>query len=80
MNTREAIAKRIKELCIQNRITPNALSYKAGLTQSTIESILNGASKNPGVCTIKKICDGLDITLSEFFNTPYFNGLEQELY
>ena len=79
MGIYETTAKRIRELCKERGITPNGLSYIAGVSQSTIKSILNGESKNPGIVTIKKICDGLDITIGEFFNTEEFNALEQEL-
>ena len=79
MNTQEAISSRITELCKEHEITPNALSYISGVPQSTIKSILNGESKNPGAVTIKKLCDGFEITLGEFFNTDIFNELEQEL-
>lgn len=79
MNTRKAIANRIRELCTQNGISPNGLSYVAGVSQSTIKSILNGESKNPGTVTIKKLCDGLGISLTEFFNTEVFCSLEQEI-
>lgn len=79
MDTHEAIIKRIYELCEEQNITPNGLSYIAGISQSTIKSILNNESKNPGTITIKKLCDGLNITLREFFSTPYFDDLEQEI-
>lgn len=79
MCTRHAVADRIMELCNERSITPNALSYRAGVPQSTIKSILNGESLNPGIVTIKKLCDGLDVTLPEFFNTDRFRGLEQEI-
>lgn len=79
MDTREATAKRIRELCTQKNITPNGLSNLAAVPQATIKSILNGESKNPGIVTIKKLCDGLDITLEEFFATDEFNSLEQEI-
>jgi len=79
MNTRQAIAARIIELCNERNITPNALSYRAAVPQSTIKSILNDESQNPGVVTIKKLCDGLGITLSDFFNTDVFSNLEQEI-
>ncbi len=71
--------ERIYELCRQRKITPNALSYMCGISQSTIKSILNGESKNPGIVTLKKICDGLDISIMEFFDTPEYAKLEQEL-
>ena len=80
MNTREAVAARILELCHVRELTPNGLSNLSAVPQSTIKSILNGESQNPGIVTIKKLCDGLDITLAEFFSTPVFDSLEQEIY
>ena len=79
MNTSEAIAERIRMLCKNRGITPNALSYMAAVPQSTIKSILNGESLNPGIVTIKKLCDGLDITLNSFFNSSLFDDLDQEI-
>lgn len=79
MDTREAVIERILELCRARNITPNALSYLAGVPQSTIKSILNNETMNPGVVTIKKICDGFGITLPEFFDTDLFRHLEQEI-
>lgn len=64
----EAIALRILNLCKERNITPNKLSTISGMTQSTINNIINTGSKNPTVSTIKKICDGLEITLSDFFD------------
>ena len=79
MSIYDLVVKRIYELCQERQITPNALSYMAGVSQSTIKSILNGESKNPGIVTIKKLCDGLDISIIEFFNTEEFKNLEQEI-
>lgn len=79
MNTQEAIAFRIRQLCRERGITPNGLANLAAVPQATIKSILQGESKNPGVVTIKKLCDGLEITLGEFFSTQEFDGLEQEI-
>ena len=79
MNTREAVAKRIRELCEERRLTPNGISIIAGVPQATVKSILNGESKNPGVGTIKKLCDGLGITIEEFFHSDLFRELEQEI-
>lgn len=79
MGTREAIAKRILQLCEERSITPNKLSTISAVPQATIKSILNGESKNPGTVTIKKLCDGLEITLGEFFGTEEFDSLEQEI-
>lgn len=75
-----AVVKRIRDLCDEKKIIPNALSYASGISQSTVKSILNGESTNPGIVTIKKLCDGFGITISEFFNTEEFRNLEQELY
>ena len=79
MNTNQVVIKRINELCRERNWTPNHLSYVSGVSQSTIKSILNGESKNPGIVTLKMLCDGFDITLGEFFGTSDFNNLEQEL-
>lgn len=79
MGVCDLVVQRIYQLCKEREITPNALSYMAGVSQSTIKSILNGESKNPGIVTIKKICDGFDISLIEFFNTEEFSSLEQEI-
>ncbi len=80
MNTREAVANRIIQLCKERGITPNALSNISAVPQATIKSILNGESRNPGTVTIKKLCDGFEITLGQFFSTPEFDALEQEIY
>lgn len=77
MSLKEVLQQRILELCKQHKMTPNGLAYHCGIDRSTIYSILGNKSKNPEVATIKKICDGLDITLAEFFNTDEFNNLEQ---
>lgn len=79
MNTQEAIALRIRELCKERGITPNGLSYISGVSQSTIKSILNGESKNPGAVTLKKLCDGFGINLKDFFNDCRFDNLHQEI-
>ncbi len=79
MDLNEAIKTRVYEYCKKRDITPNGLSYLCGISQSTIKSILNDETKNPTIATIKKICDGLEITLAEFFDAPEFNDLEQEI-
>ena len=79
MNTQEAVAARILQLCKERGITPNGLSNLAAVPQATVKSILNGESKNPGTVTIKKLCDGMEITLGEFFSAPVFDQLEQEI-
>ena len=67
------------QLCRERGLTPNGISNIAAVPQSTIKSILNGESSNPGIVTIKKLCDGFEITLGEFFSTPEFDELEQEI-
>ncbi len=79
MTTKDTVAFRIRQLCEDRDITPNGLSYIAAVPQATIKSILNDESKNPGIVTIKKLCDGFGITLGEFFSTPEFDALEQEI-
>lgn len=69
MDIREAIANCIRQLCKEQRLTPNAISNISAVPQATIKSILNGESKNPGTVTIKRLCDGFEITLGEFFHT-----------
>ena len=66
------VVNRIRQLCKQQEITINALGYVSGVPQSTIKSIMNGESKNPGVVTLKKLCDGLNISITEFFETDTF--------
>lgn len=79
MTTSEAIVKRIESLCSERGITVGKLCSFSGTTQSTINDIVNGVTRNPGVVTIKKLCDGLGITLGEFFSSEEFNSLEQEI-
>ena len=79
MNTQEAVVKRIKQLCSEKNVTPNGISNMSAIPQGTLKSILNGESRNPGIVNIKKLCDGFDITLGEFFSTELFDGLEQEI-
>ena len=79
MLIKEAIEKRIISLCDERGIAINTLANISGVTPSTIYSILNEKSKNPGICSIKKICDGLEISIKEFFDDEIFDDLEQEI-
>ncbi len=79
MNTKEAVAKRILELCDEHHITVNALADISGVSPSTVYSMLNEKSQNPGVVSLKKICDGLEISIRDFFNSDLFDDLEQEI-
>ncbi len=79
MNTKEAVAHRLISLCEQRGLAINALANLSGVSPSTVYSMLNEKSQNPGIVSIKKICDGLDITLGEFFSSPEFDSLGQEI-
>ena len=79
MDTIEAVRNRILELCGQREITINKLATLSAHPPSSIKNILYGKSQNPKLLTIKLICDGLGITLGEFFSTSEFDGLEQEI-
>ena len=79
MNTKEAVAARIIELCGEHGIAINALAHISGVSPSTVYSMLNQKSKNPGVVSIKKLCDGLGITVREFFDCELFDETEQEI-
>lgn len=80
MNISAAVAERILEFCKERNITVNKLSNMSGVTQSTVNDIVNHRAKNIGIVTIKKLCDGLEITITDFFDTDSFRKLEQELY
>ena len=79
MTTKEAIAKRIIDLCGEHDIAINGLANISGVSPSTVYSMLNEKSQNPGVVSIKKLCDGMDITLREFFDSELFDDIEQEI-
>ena len=79
MNTRITVANRLQQLCAEKQISINNLANISAVPPSTLKNILYGKSKNSGIVTLKKLCDGLDITLGEFFNTAEFDALEQEI-
>ena len=79
MNTKEAVALRIIELCKERNIAINSLANISGVSPSTVYSMLNEKSQNPGVVSIKKLCDGLEISLRDFFDSPIFDDIEQEI-
>ncbi len=78
MNAKEAVAKRINELCSQREISVNALANIAGISPSTVYSMLNHKSQNPGVVSLHKICFGFNISLREFFDSNIFDNIEME--
>ena len=79
MNIGEAVKLRISELCTQNKITLNKLATISGVTQSTLNNIISGRNNSTTISTIKKLCDGLEISIEEFFHSPLFRDLEQEI-
>ena len=79
MNVKDAVADRVRELCQIYEIRPNELATRAGITPSTIYSLLDPRRRDVSVLTVKKICDGLDITLGDFLSTPKFDALDQEI-
>ena len=79
MNITEAVKRRLGELCYEAGINYSQLATISGVAYTTVKSIFYGQSNNPGISTIKKLCDGLGITITEFFDTEYFKNIEQEI-
>ena len=79
MNVKEAVLKRINEICDDRGIAVNKLANLSGITPSTVYSVFDIDRKDIGIVLIKKICDGLEITLQDFFNSEIFDSLDQEL-
>ena len=79
MDVGSAVRLRILELCNENNITVNKLATVSGITQTTLNNIVNGRNNSTTVSTVKKICDGLNITLIDFFSSAVFSNLEQEI-
>ena len=79
MSIKDAVANRFQQLCRERGIRPNELANRAGVTPSTVYSMLDPKRRDISILTIKKLCDGLDLTVGEFFSTPEFDALEQEI-
>ena len=79
MNVGEAVRERILELCREHDVSVNKLSSMSGVTQSTVNNIVSGRNNSATVSTVKKLCDGLGISIEDFFNSDLFRGLEQEI-
>lgn len=79
MSVKDAVAERFQNLCQERNIRINELANLSGVTPSTAYSMLDSRRRDISIVTIKKFCDGLDITLGEFFSTPEFDTLEQEI-
>ena len=79
MNVGQAVRERIAELCEEKHITINKLANISGITQSTLNNIMSGRNNSTTISTIQKICDGLEITVTDFFDSPLYLGIEQEI-
>lgn len=79
MRVGEAVRLRILELCRERELSVNKLSGMCGMTQSTLNNIVSGRNNSATVATVKKICDGLEIPILQFFDCPLFEDLEQEI-
>ncbi len=79
MKVKDIVVKRFKEICDERKIKINELANISGVTPSTAYSMFDESRRDISINTIKKFCDGLDITLGEFFSTPDFDNLEQEI-
>lgn len=79
MGIKQAIVERIKHLCRERNIKYNSLATISGVTPSTVYSMLDTSRKDIGVVVLKKLCDGLDITISDFFDDDIFRNLTQEI-
>jgi len=79
MQVKQAVAERFRAICTERNMKPNELATRSGVTPSTVYSMLDDSRHDVSIVTIKKLCDGLDMTLGEFFSTPEFDALEQEI-
>ena len=79
MTAKEAVAERIRDICRERNMAINALANESGVSPSTVYSMLNEKSQNPGVVSLQKLCDGWQITLRQFFDSSLFDNIEQEI-
>ena len=79
MTVKDAVAERFRQICKERNIKPNELANRAGITPSSVYSMLDPKRREVSVNLVKKLCDGMDMTLGEFFSAPEFDGLEQEI-
>lgn len=80
MSVKDAVAKRFRGLCEERGIKTNELANISGVTPSTVYSMLDSRRREVSITTIKKLCDGLEISLVEFFDCPLFKDLNQEIH
>lgn len=79
MTVKDAIVRRFQQICDQRGIKTNELATISGVTPSTVYSMMDNKRRDLSIVTVKKLCDGLDMSLGEFFSTPEFDALEQEI-
>ena len=79
MNVKDVVAQRFRQICTERNLKINELASRSGVTPSTAYSMMDPSRRDVSIVTIKKFCDGLDITLGEFFSTAEFDSLEQEI-
>lgn len=79
MTVKDAVVTRFKAICQERKMTANELANLSGVTPSTVYSMMDSSRRDLSIITIKKLCDGLNISLDEFFNDPVFHNLEQEI-
>ena len=80
MRMKEAIVKRFQQLCQERNIKYNELANLSGVTPSTVYSMMDERRKDVSAVTVKKLCDGLGISVRAFYDSPLFESLEQEIY
>ena len=79
VGVKDAVTERFIEICEERSIRPNELATLSGVTPSTVYSMLNSSRRDISILTIKKLCDGLEISIPDFFDTEYFRAIEQEI-
>lgn len=79
MSIKDAVAYRFNELCIDRKIKYNQLATLSGVTPSTVYSMMDNTRRDISIITVKKLCDGLNISIAEFFDSEIFKNLEQEI-
>ena len=79
MGVKDAVAARFESICGERKMTINELASRSGVTPSSVYSMMDPSRRNISIVLIKKLCDGLDLTLKQFFDGPEFDGLEQEI-
>ncbi len=79
MSVKDAVCKRFQDLCKERQVAFNEMATRSGVTPSTVYSMMDPTRRDVSITTIKKLCDGFEITLGEFFSTPEFDNLEQEI-